>query len=109
MAFVAIIQLPPIQQNQLRLLRKNGAEKFTSFLDIIAYNSFDSGDGTPSHGLFPLGSRFNHSCLPNAMVPFTAGPFIELYAINDIEAGEEIYFCLLQTSKPKPNMSVMHS
>ncbi|KAJ5431471.1 hypothetical protein N7445_009203 [Penicillium cf. griseofulvum] len=82
--FAAFLQLSPIQKRQLGLLRKNGSGQFTSLVDILAENSFDSRDESLSHG-----------------VPITPGPFIELHAIKDIEAGEEIYFCYVADLKVK--------
>ncbi|KAJ5178575.1 uncharacterized protein N7500_001274 [Penicillium coprophilum] len=99
--FTAFMQLSPSQKEQVLLLRDNGSEKFQSFVDILSENSFAVGAEYPGRGLFTIGSRFNHSCLPNARAPITPGPFIEFYAIKDIEAGEEIYFCYNAELKAK--------
>ncbi|EIW81423.1 SET domain-containing protein [Coniophora puteana RWD-64-598 SS2] len=50
---------------------------------------------TVAHGVFPLASRlFNHSCLPNAAARYIlsedAAPRMEIVALQDIGAGEEI-------------------
>ncbi|OQD60462.1 hypothetical protein PENPOL_c004G02060 [Penicillium polonicum] len=89
----AACQLSPNQKAQLLLLRDNGSKEFANMLHMLAENSFSSTNEPPDHGLFVLASRFNHSCLPNAMIPSTRADAIELYATKDIEAGEEIYFC----------------
>ncbi|KAJ7644145.1 hypothetical protein FB45DRAFT_987729, partial [Roridomyces roridus] len=50
---------------------------------------------TFAHGIFPLASRlFNHSCLPNAAAKYILAPskppVMEVVALRDIAAGEEI-------------------
>lgn len=86
----AACQLSPYQKSQLLLLRDNGSKEFASMLSTLAENCFSSPNEPPDHGLFALASRFNHSCLPNAMIPSTRADAIELYATKYIEAGEEI-------------------
>lgn len=88
--FDAFFQLSPDERTQFNLLLNS--KQFTSLLNMLAENSF-SADVPPAHGLFPLCSRFNHSCIPNARSPTARADVTELYATKDIEAGEEIYFC----------------
>ncbi|KAK8097387.1 hypothetical protein PG984_016526 [Apiospora sp. TS-2023a] len=82
-------------QWQFLSLRDHAGAPFTN---ISQSNSFSIGApeaGKPRHGFFPLLSRFNHSCLPNAAVPIVKDAPRDapaLYATRDITAGEEIRF-----------------
>lgn len=79
------------------LLRENGSRVFRSFNEAFAENSFSIAASDlskpPAHGLFPLHSRFNHSCIPNSKIPTSSGEIISAFATRDIDAGEEITFC----------------
>ena len=94
---MAIQQLLPSQRVQLSLLRDNGSSWFTSPNEAFAENSFNIASSdrnkAEAHGLFPLHSRFNHSCIPNSKIPTVTGEVISSFATRDIEAGEEITFC----------------
>jgi hypothetical protein len=98
---VAFRQLPPSQLAQLKLLRDNGSNKFTSFRQLYMQNCFgfhdsDNPDGIfVASGFFILRSRFNHSCLPNSSSPTAADvdDGLVLTATRDIPAGDEITFC----------------
>ncbi|KGO68388.1 hypothetical protein PITC_070130 [Penicillium italicum] len=93
---MAFQQLSPGQKAQFLILRDNGASCFTSLNEAFAKNSFNINsnlDEPESHGLFPLHSRFNHSCLPNSKVPTVSGEVISSFATRDIDVGEEINFC----------------
>lgn len=48
-----------------------------------------------AQGLFVLLSRFNHSCIPNALMPISKGDSISCVATRDIRPGEEITFCYM--------------
>ncbi|PQE16413.1 SET domain protein [Rutstroemia sp. NJR-2017a BVV2] len=63
--------------------------------DAWAENSFSmyNTSQTRGHALFILMSRFNHSCVPNAMVPTRDNEAAAIFAVRDIELGEEITFC----------------
>lgn len=63
--------------------------------DTFAENCFCLPKAGHAYGLFPLMSRFNHSCVPNAKIPKThmGQETISIYAVRDIKAGEEITFC----------------
>ncbi|KAK7968756.1 hypothetical protein PG996_002819 [Apiospora saccharicola] len=80
-------------------LRDHTGAPFTNIAKAFAENSFSIGApeaGKPRHGFFPLLSRFNHSCIPNAAVPIVKDASRDtpaLYATRDITAGEEITFC----------------
>ena len=91
--FRAVMQLSPMEMLQFSILHNNEPEEPRSFRETLSINSFTSDVKPPTDGFYILGSRFNHSCIPNARSPNTPGPFIELYATKDIGAGEEIYFC----------------
>ncbi|KAJ5373483.1 hypothetical protein N7517_005489 [Penicillium concentricum] len=94
---MAFQKLLPSQKAQFLLLRDNGSSHFTSMNEAFAENSFNianSDHGEPeTHGLFPLHSRFNHSCVPNSKIPTISGEIISSFATRDIHAGEEINFC----------------
>ncbi|KAK7923689.1 SET domain-containing protein 5 [Apiospora marii] len=67
----ALCQSPRATQQQFLSLRNDAGAPFTNIAKAFAENSFAIGDpeaGAPRHGFFPLMSRFNHSCLPNAAV-----------------------------------------
>jgi hypothetical protein len=70
-----------------------------SMEELFAENSFAHKDPA-RHGLYPLLSRFNHSCIPNCKVPeFIDGTSrngvgaISSFATEEIAYGEEITFC----------------
>ncbi|KAK8036475.1 hypothetical protein PG991_001612 [Apiospora marii] len=94
----ALRQSPRATQRQFLSLRDDAGAPFANIAKAFAENSFAIGDpeaGAPSHGFFPLLSRFNHSCLPNAAVPIDEeGPrdTPAIHATRDIAAGEEITF-----------------
>lgn len=89
----AFQQLTPRGKQQFLCLRDNASKLFSSMGYALAENSFALQDITPMHGLFLLHSRFNHSCVPNAKLPSTAGKIIAIFATRDIDVGEEITFC----------------
>ncbi|KAK8087668.1 hypothetical protein PG997_002629 [Apiospora hydei] len=89
--------LLPATQQRFRALRdRNATVPFQSPAKAFAENSFALGPD--AHGFFPLLSRFNHCCIPNAAVPLInaqdaaadTGP--ALIATRDIAAGDEIAF-----------------
>ncbi|KAJ5214527.1 hypothetical protein N7449_001696 [Penicillium cf. viridicatum] len=88
---MAFQKLSPSQRAQFLLLRDNGTSYFTSMNDAFAENSFNIAnsdrDEPEAHGLFPLHSRFNHSCIPNSKVPTVSGEIISSFAIRDIDVG----------------------
>ncbi|KAJ5963422.1 uncharacterized protein N7479_003298 [Penicillium vulpinum] len=94
---IAFKKLLPKQKAQFLLLHDNGAKRFTSMNEAFAENSFNIANSDrnepEAHGLFPLHSRFNHSCIPNAKIPNVTGEVISSFATKDIHAGEEINFC----------------
>lgn len=91
----AHLKLPTRQRAQFSLLRDNGSKFFTSLKKALNQISFNISDGSPATDVFLVHSRFNHFCLPNSRVPAYPGGTIQLYAIKDIEAGEEICFSYL--------------
>ncbi|KAM7194685.1 hypothetical protein V8F20_007877 [Naviculisporaceae sp. PSN 640] len=101
---MAFQQLPASQKPLFFLLRDNSSAsssgQFRSMAHVFAENSFNmagedhiglQGDGP--RGLFPIHSRFNHSCVPNVKIP-TAGTgeltHVQSFAVRDIVPGEEI-------------------
>ncbi|CDM31388.1 SET domain [Penicillium roqueforti FM164] len=89
--FRAVMELSPTELVQSLLIQNNESEEPKGLLETLSENYFTSA--LKSIGFYTLGSRFNHSCIPNARVPSDPRPFIELLATKKIEAGEEIYFC----------------
>lgn len=75
-------------------LHKSGPTAFGSIRETFHYNTFhvirDCGR-THINGFYALHSRFNHSCLPNCIVPDNDGTVLESYATRDIEAGEDLF------------------
>ncbi|KAG0156773.1 hypothetical protein PDIDSM_3954 [Penicillium digitatum] len=93
---MAFQQLSPSQKAHFLLLRDNGPSCLTSMNKAFAENSFNVTsdlDEPEAHGLFPLHSRFNHSCIPNCKVPTVSREVISSFATRDIEVGEEINLC----------------
>lgn len=90
-------KLLPSQKAEFLLLRDNGSTVFRSLIEAFAENSFGIVTSDPNkplaHGLFPLHSRFNHSCAPNSKIPTTSGETISAFATRDIDADEETTFC----------------
>ncbi|KAK7941523.1 uncharacterized protein PG986_013910 [Apiospora aurea] len=94
----------PAAQQRFRALRdRHATVPFQDPAKAFAENSFALGTAdpiinSPAHGFFPLLSRFNHCCLPNAAVPLInaqdaaadVGP--ALIATRDIARGDEIAF-----------------
>ena len=89
----AFQELNPSEKVQFLSLRDNASAPLTHMSQACAENSFALSSNPPSHGLFLLLSRFNHSCLPNSKVPTTSEEIIASFATRDIFAGEEITFC----------------
>ncbi|KUL87177.1 hypothetical protein ZTR_05621 [Talaromyces verruculosus] len=93
----------------VQCLRNNGSQHFVHLMEMWLQDNFtltsqDSalvaeGYYRPGvqirEGLFPLQGRFNHSCLPNARIPWTKSTedSISNFAMRDIAAGEEITIC----------------
>ncbi|KAL7919188.1 hypothetical protein ACQKWADRAFT_210289 [Trichoderma austrokoningii] len=101
--WIAFARLTPSQQMKFLLLGDNGAGPFESGLAAMAQNTFQihvEGSNLPAFGLFPLMSRFNHSCVPNAKIPRAVTESgqqnLEIFATRDIAGGEEITFCYVQ-------------
>lgn len=87
------VQLGPGEKQQFMSIRDNASTTFMLMQHTFAENSFLLTGSPPTHGMFLLHSRFNHSCLPNAKVPEASGETIAIFATRDIVAGEEITFC----------------
>jgi hypothetical protein len=81
------------EKEQFLSLRDNASRLFRNMSEAFAENSFAISTEPPTHGLFPLLSRFNHSCVPNSKVPTTSEMVVKNFAAGDILAGEEITFC----------------
>ncbi|CAI7629722.1 unnamed protein product [Penicillium viridicatum] len=83
---MAFQKLSPSQRAQFLLLRDNGTNRFTSMNEAFAENSFNIAnsdrDEPEAHGLFPLHSRFNHSCIPNAKVPTISNAGLDMSVIK---------------------------
>ncbi|XP_066237831.1 histone-lysine N-methyltransferase SMYD3 isoform X3 [Saccopteryx leptura] len=68
-------------------------------LDRVICNSFTICNAEMQEvgvGLYPSMSLLNHSCDPNCSIVFN-GPHLLLRAIQDVEAGEELTICYLDT------------
>lgn len=81
--------------DQLACVRFNGERRHITFCESFCSNCFESV--TPGHkGFHILLSRFNNSCIPNAIIPpeeASEAGGLKLFAIKDIAVGEEIMFC----------------
>lgn len=66
------------------------------------YAGMNGGDWSYGHLLFPNVARINHSCTPNAHAHYRAVTGAEyIYALRDIQAGEEIEISYLQLTAPR--------
>ncbi|KAF2261417.1 SET domain-containing protein [Lojkania enalia] len=85
--------------NDERGLRKRGAELEG---DVMETNSFATKvEDAQTKALFPLVSRINHACNPNAFVMFSpSGVSIGIKAYHDILPGEEITISYLFLGLP---------
>jgi hypothetical protein len=70
--------------------------------DIMMTNAFGTQIGeTQLRGLFPLVSRINHACDPNAFVMFSQSGFsVGIKAYRDIAPGEELSVSYLHLGMP---------
>ena len=61
---------------------------------IIKSNAFTNSAMVPyetvPQGLYPIGSRMNHSCSPNVGYDFVDGWNIRMYTVRDVQKGEEL-------------------
>lgn len=95
----AFQHLTPSAKHHFLHLRDDACVPFTYMSEAFAENSFEinsigpQAKISPGHGLLLLLSRFNHSCVPNSMVPITNDEIITIFATRDIMPGEEITFC----------------
>ncbi|KAF2685938.1 SET domain-containing protein [Lentithecium fluviatile CBS 122367] len=97
--WTAFQALPPRDKQLFLCIRDNPSTPFASMTGMFAENSF-ALTRPFGHGLFPLHSRINHSCLPNCKLPDPAegtttpgDGAITCFATKDIAYGEEITFC----------------
>ncbi|KAJ9138250.1 SET domain-containing protein [Coniochaeta hoffmannii] len=86
----AIQQLPSEQQDIVMSLDRSTGGGLVQ--DILNTNIFGIElDGVMHMGLYPLSSRHNHNCRPNAFWRYSKDNLaMEVVAIRDIEPGEEI-------------------
>ena len=70
-------------------------EKILAILFICSSNCFMHDD---FHCIAIQASRFNHSCLPNAMLKITSGGEIFVRTITKIKTGEKSIFARVQTT-----------
>jgi hypothetical protein len=87
--------MSPEAKQQFLCLRDNGCEPFPTMAHAWAENSFSMYNKSQSRGsaLFVLMSRFDHSCIPNAKIPVRDSEAVAIFAVRNIEVGEEITFC----------------
>ncbi|KAF1954919.1 hypothetical protein CC80DRAFT_474957 [Byssothecium circinans] len=73
--------------------------------DVMLTNAFGSEiAGTKCRALYPLISRINHHCNPNAFVLFSrAGISMAVKASRDIEEGEELSISYITHGQPSPH------
>jgi len=91
------------QKDMLSDLRNAQGRPFSNLSDLFNFNQHRYGVRGPEGSiqvfeLLPLLSRFNHSCLPNAVIGSTATAVARdgaqvLRAVKDIAKGDEITFC----------------
>jgi hypothetical protein len=81
-------------------LRDNGGPGFATLREAIFDNALQLCADPPVWAVYPLVSRFNHSCRPNAALPLDRVPgklptSSYAVALRDIEPGEEIFLAYL--------------
>ncbi|CAG8490905.1 6880_t:CDS:2 [Ambispora gerdemannii] len=78
-------------------------DKLVSYLCIFGCNNFTIHDEQMfgiGEGTYPIGSLFNHSCHPNAVVMYD-GVVQIVKCIEDIDAGDEITIAYLDVVHPR--------
>lgn len=81
-------EVPIHEKQRIREQHSARTAKEPSTLSIFMTNAMGCENGG---AVFETASRFNHSCIPNAYFSWSKANGVEqIYAIRDIEAGEEI-------------------
>lgn len=93
----AAAALSPMQRAQLALLRiDSDPNRIPTLETAMKLNSFalNAKKGSDATGLFPLASRFNHSCRPNLILDTKLKDFVGVIfaAFAPIAAGTELTF-----------------
>ena len=84
-------KLSPDEKRLFQSLSDSHSPSKPSFIGILQTNSLPLGENATTGGLFPTIARINHSCLPNVKHSWNSLEKVEkIYALKDIEAGEEI-------------------
>lgn len=82
--------LPEDQQQAFFSLHNFHGEYFSQIYGILLSNNLPMG-GMERGGLFPVSSRFNHSCDPSACYSWNSSlSKMVVYAVKDIRPGEQI-------------------
>ena len=82
--------LDKAQQHSFFALR-NSFKELNPFMGIVKTNALPLGSNASSGGIFPVCSRFNHSCCSNAEYSWCSAIGQErVFAVKDIKEGEEI-------------------
>ncbi|KXT18123.1 hypothetical protein AC579_4541 [Pseudocercospora musae] len=86
-----IKSLPKNSQRAFLSLHNNFPGSSTPFSNIVRSNGYPLGPNSDIGGIFPLVSRVNHSCLPNAQHAYNErkGKML-VHIIRPVPSGEEI-------------------
>lgn len=87
---IELRKLPKDAQRQFLSLHNNFPGK-QPFSGIVRTNALPCGPNSLNGGIYPIISRINHSCLPNAYNSWnSASGYENIYAVRFIAAGEDI-------------------
>ena len=97
-------KLNPKEKQSFYELKDAFSPSKPSFIGILHTNSLPLGVNSTTGGIFPLISRINHSCVLNVKHSWNSLEKMEkIYAIKDIEQGEEILTSYLEIYQTKAN------
>lgn len=83
--------LPKDDQRAFLLLHNNFKGEPNPFSNIVRSNGYPLGPSSEIGGIFPLVSRINHSCRPNAQHAYNEKlKSMLVHAVREIPAGEEL-------------------
>ncbi|KAK4443864.1 hypothetical protein QBC34DRAFT_310134 [Podospora aff. communis PSN243] len=112
LAWKGLLQLPKEGRDVTRGLARSKAELgVDEIVDLVDTNAFTHEDGGGVHNvLFPLASRMNHACVPNAITRTNETTLsLEVIALKTIPSGAQIFNSYLDPSQLSSSAERAHS